>query len=599
MMSGMGSTDGESGGHASGQPDRQPAGRADGQTGEGRLVAGRYRLLSRLGRGGMGTVWRALDDVLDRQVAVKEVHLRTDHSAEEREQQRARTLREARAVAQLRHPSVVGIHDVVEQDGEPWIVMELVDGGSLGARLAAGGPVPPREAARIGLAVLSALDAAHAKGVLHRDVKPDNVLLERETGRIVLTDFGIARVDGSSTLTEQGAFLGSPEFTAPERTEGGAAGPESDLWSVGVLLCAALEGRSPFRRDTMSGVLYAVLYEEIALPASAEPLAPVIGGLLERDPARRLGSAEATRLLALFLERGALVASSTAETFAAAPRVLPARPPEYTATASQTAVNGAAAADRVGTAAPAPAPAPDLAPAPKVQRRRGGRRTALLLAMGALLVAGATVAVVLAAPATQSGVETGAVPPATGSSTPSATASSTAGAGAGASGAATSSARPSPSASPIAVPAGFTLRKDPSGFSLAVPDGWQRSTDTSGRIFYISPDNAYRIGVHPTAVPAQGVLASIKEQDAEGPTTNPGFHDGIVRATSFHGTADAAYWQWSWDGYPGDGFGAREVKDVCWTEKGRAYDFWVSAPTSRGSQGTAYFGTVSQTFQVN
>ena len=569
MMSVMGSTDGVSGGQSSGGQSAS----------EARVVAGRYRLLSRLGRGGMGTVWRALDDVLDRQVAVKEVHLRTDHSAEEREQQRARTLREARAVAQLRHPSVVGIHDVVEQDGEPWIVMELVDGGSLGARLAAEGPLPPREAARIGLAVLSALDAAHAKGVLHRDVKPDNVLLERETGRIVLTDFGIARVDGSSTLTEQGAFLGSPEFTAPERTEGGAAGPESDLWSVGVLLCAALDGRSPFRRDTMSGVLYAVLYEEIALPASAEPLAPVICGLLERDPARRLGSAEAARLLALFLERGALVASSTAETFAAAPRVLAARPREYTATAKQSAVGGDV---RVG----AGVAADQSAAAPPTRRRTG-----LLLAVGAVLVAGATVAVVLAAPSTQSAVEAGRVPAATASSTPAATASATAG------------ARPSLSAAPlassIAVPAGFTLRTDPSGFSLAVPDGWQRSTDTSGRIFYISPDHAYRIGVHPTAVPAQGVLASLKEQDAAGPTTNPGFHDSIVRATSFHGTADAAYWQWSWDGYAGDGFGAREVKDVCWTEKGRAYDFWVSAPTSRDSQGTAYFGTVSQTFQVN
>src|SRR4051812_1064255 len=194
-----------------------------------RLIAGRYRLLSRLGRGGMGTVWRAEDELLNRQVAVKEVDLRGERSPEEREQQHERTLREARAVAQVRHPSVVGIHDVVEQDGEPWIVMELVDGVSLGARLAAEGPMAPREAAELGLAVLGALEAAHARGVLHRDVKPDNVLLERDTGRVVLTDFGIARLDGSATLTEAGAFLGSPEFTAPERTEGGPAGPEADL----------------------------------------------------------------------------------------------------------------------------------------------------------------------------------------------------------------------------------------------------------------------------------------------------------------------------------------------------------------------------------
>ncbi|MFC1405070.1 MULTISPECIES: serine/threonine-protein kinase [Streptacidiphilus] len=581
----MGSTDGASdahtGGHTGGQADGHAGGHTGGQVGEGRLVAGRYRLLSRLGRGGMGTVWRALDDVLDRQVAVKEVHLRTDHSPEEREQQRARTLREARAVAQLRHPSVVGIHDVVEQDGEPCIVMELVDGDSLGARLAAEGPVPPREAARIGLAVLSALEAVHAKGVLHRDVKPDNVLLERGTGRIVLTDFGIARVDGSSTLTEQGAFLGSPEFTAPERTEGGSAGPESDLWSVGVLLCTMLEGRSPFRRDSMSGVLYAVLYEEILLPASVEPLAPVVAGLLERDPARRLGSAEAVRLLRLFLERGALVASPTAATLGAGPRGLPARRPERAAT---TVVEvGAVAGPVVGD--------------PPGKQRGGRRRTGVLLATGGVLVAAATAAtVVLASTGTPSGVAAPVTP------IVSASASSTSSTATGAH----TSARPTPSEGSTgstaanAVPAGFTLRKDPSGlFSLAVPDGWKRSTDDSGRIFYISPDRAYRIGVHPTPVPTEGVLASIKQQDADGPTTNPGFRNSSVTSTSFHGTNEAAFWQWSWDGYSDDAFGARDVKDLCWIEKGRAFDFWVSAPSSRSVQGTTYFATVSQTFQVN
>ncbi|MEZ0066751.1 serine/threonine protein kinase [Streptacidiphilus sp. MAP12-20] len=256
-------------------------------SGTERVVAGRYRLLAQLGRGGMGTVWRAEDELLGRQVAVKEVHLRGDLSEAERLEQRARTLREARAVARVAHASVVGVHDVVEEDGRPWIVMELVDGASLAARIAAGGPLPAAECARMGLAVLDALTAAHALGILHRDVKPANVLWERAKDRWVLTDFGIAQVDGAATLTEEGAFLGSPEFTAPERLHGEHAGPASDLWSVGALLAAALDGKSLFQRTSVTAVVHAVAYGEITLPERARPLAHVVLPLLERDPARR------------------------------------------------------------------------------------------------------------------------------------------------------------------------------------------------------------------------------------------------------------------------------------------------------------------------
>ena len=161
--------------------------------------------------------------------------------------QRERAMREARTVAQIKHPNVIVVHDVVEQDGRPWIVMELVEGPSLADRLSSGGPVAPREAARIGIALLGALRAAHARGVLHRDIKPANVLMETGTGRVVLTDFGIAQVPGVTTLTEAGGFVGSPEYTAPERMAGRGTGPEADLWSLGVLLCAALSGESPFQ----------------------------------------------------------------------------------------------------------------------------------------------------------------------------------------------------------------------------------------------------------------------------------------------------------------------------------------------------------------
>ncbi|QQM41330.1 serine/threonine protein kinase [Streptomyces liliifuscus] len=268
-----------------------------------RVIAGRYRLEARLGRGGMGVVWRATDLLLGRQVAVKELVLDTSLSAEESRLQRERALREARAIAQLRDPHIIVVHDVVEQDERPCIVMELIEGGSLAERISRSGPVDAAEAARMGIDLLGALRRAHGAGVLHRDLKPANVLLTGD-GRVVLTDFGIAQVAGSTTLTESGSFVGSPEYTAPERMSGVRTGPESDLWSLGALLCTALSGESPFRRDSLGGILHAVVVDEIRPPAAAAPLLPVVRGLLERDPERRLDAVEAERLLRAFLDTG-------------------------------------------------------------------------------------------------------------------------------------------------------------------------------------------------------------------------------------------------------------------------------------------------------
>lgn len=269
-----------------------------------RVVAGRYRLEERLGRGGMGVVWRATDQLLGRSVAVKELPYDETLSAAQARRQRDRTLREARAVAQLSHPHIIVVHDVVEDGERPYIVMELVQGGSLADRLAHQGPVDAPEAARIGIALLGALGAAHRAGVLHRDLKPDNVLLETGTDRVVLTDFGIAQVAGTPTLTENGAFVGSPEYTAPERMSGVRTGPESDLWSLGALLCAALSGESPFHRDSLGGVLHAVVVGDIQPPAQAGPLLPVVRGLLERDPDRRLDADRAERMLRAYRDTG-------------------------------------------------------------------------------------------------------------------------------------------------------------------------------------------------------------------------------------------------------------------------------------------------------
>ncbi|MFK4544954.1 serine/threonine protein kinase [Streptomyces tendae] len=287
----------------------------------GRVIAGRYRLHERLGSGGMGIVWRATDQLLAREVAVKALPLDETLSAAEARRRRERTLREARAVARLRHPHVIVVHDVVEDDERAYMVMELVDGGSLADRVVSRGPVDAAEAARIGVALLDALDTAHAAGILHRDVKPSNVLLA-DDGRVVLTDFGVAQVAGSTTLTESGSFVGSPEYTAPERMSGAGTGPESDLWSLGVLLCAVLSGASPFHRDSLGGVLHAVVTEEIRPPAQAAPLLPVVRGLLERDPRRRLDAASAQRMLRAFLSTGRTPATAAQ---AAVPERLRAR----------------------------------------------------------------------------------------------------------------------------------------------------------------------------------------------------------------------------------------------------------------------------------
>ncbi|MEI5099718.1 serine/threonine-protein kinase [Streptomyces sp. PmtG] len=252
----------------------------------------------------MGTVWRARDEALGREVAVKEVRAPAGLPASEVERLYARLEREAWAAARIPHRNVVTVYDVAREEGRPWIAMELVRGVSLADALEAEGPMPPRRAARIGAEVLAALRAAHEAGVLHRDVKPSNVLLAND-GRVVLTDFGIAMVEGSSALTMTGEVVGSPEFLAPERALGQRPGPESDLWSLGVLLYASVEGVSPFRQDTPLSTLRAVVDEELPPPRRAGPLAPVIEGLLRKDPAERSAAADTERDLRLVAEGGA------------------------------------------------------------------------------------------------------------------------------------------------------------------------------------------------------------------------------------------------------------------------------------------------------
>ncbi|MFE9012571.1 serine/threonine-protein kinase [Streptomyces cyaneofuscatus] len=268
----------------------------------GRVIDGRFTLVERLGSGGMGMVWRAHDEALHRDVALKEVRppdpALAEYDPEGARTLRARVLREARALARLDHPNVVTVHHIVDpgEDGYPWIVMELVAGSSLHDRLAEG-PMDPAEAAELGRGILSALNAAHASGIQHRDVKPANVLL-RTDGRPVLTDFGIAAIRESTSLTMTGALIGSPDYIAPERIRGTEGDPSSDLWSLGMMLYVAVEGHHPLRKATTLATLAAVLDEEVPPPVRAGALTPALTALLTRDIPARPDAATLDRMLA-------------------------------------------------------------------------------------------------------------------------------------------------------------------------------------------------------------------------------------------------------------------------------------------------------------
>ncbi|MEU2428801.1 serine/threonine-protein kinase [Streptomyces sp. NPDC007861] len=313
---------------------------------EGRLLAGRYRLGGVLGRGGMGTVWRAVDETLGRTVAVKE--LRFPNSIDEDEKRRliTRTLREAKAIARIRNNGAVTVYDVVDEDDRPWIVMELIEGKSLAEAVREDGVLTPRRAAEVGLAILDVLRSAHREGILHRDVKPSNVLIA-EDGRVVLTDFGIAQVEGDPSITSTGMLVGAPSYISPERARGHRPGPAADLWSLGGLLYASVEGCPPYDKGSAIATLTAVMTEPLDPPKNAGPLEEVIYGLLAKDPAQRLDDAGARALLMDVVHAPERAAEP--EPSAEATRVvpLPPVPPEPTAPVAPAAPAKDAASERL------------------------------------------------------------------------------------------------------------------------------------------------------------------------------------------------------------------------------------------------------------
>ncbi|MFE2140656.1 serine/threonine-protein kinase, partial [Streptomyces sp. NPDC059456] len=337
------------------------AGDANGAELVGRVLGGRYRVTAVIGRGGMGVVARAVDELLGREVAVKVMRAYTDASAAELADLRTRMQREAQAAARIRHGGVVTVHDVTQEEGLPVIVMELVDGPSLDDVLERRGPIEPREAAAIGAKLMDALDAAHRAGVLHRDVKPANVLLERD-GRVVLTDFGIATLESSgdedmAKLTRSGDIIGSLDYLPPERAQGREPGPASDIWSLGMTLYSAVEGTSPFRRTSAWSTLSAIVTEPLPQPRRAGALTPVLQALTEKDPQRRPTAGRAREMLHAVAEgRGAHGAPA-----------LPAPPPASAppmAPPPGTAPPMAAPGPATGAAVPAGVPAPASGPRP-------------------------------------------------------------------------------------------------------------------------------------------------------------------------------------------------------------------------------------------
>jgi eukaryotic-like serine/threonine-protein kinase len=331
-----------------------------------RLIAGRYRLNGQIGHGAMGTVWRGRDELLDRDVAVKEVRLAAAGPAE-KDTAYQRTLREAKTAARLSHPGLITVFDVVEEDGSPWIVMELVRSRSLDQVVAQDGPLRPAEAAAMGQCLLSALACAHAAGVLHRDVKPSNVLITPDGGA-VLTDFGIATFEGDPSLTQAGMVVGTPSFTAPERIKGEPATPASDLWSLGATLYTAVEGRGPFDRPGGSPVVMAAVVNEDAPRApSAGPLGPVIEALLRTSPADRPDAGQAAQLLSAAAEQARPGAPPAGGQWPgqAGEGAIDGADPDLMAGGEPAQAGGAASAERrVAEAQTVPAQIPDLLGSP-------------------------------------------------------------------------------------------------------------------------------------------------------------------------------------------------------------------------------------------
>ncbi|MFI6009282.1 serine/threonine-protein kinase [Streptomyces sp. NPDC051243] len=495
----------------------------------GRLVAGRYLLVERVGSGGMGTVWRAEDKMLGRHVAVKKLRIPPHLQDDEVRTLYERTRREARSAARITHPNVIVVHDVVDDEGLPCIVMEYVPSVTLSDVLKRRGALPPEEAARIGRAMAAALRAAHGAGVLHRDVKPANVLLGAD-GRIVLTDFGIAMESGTSSLTKPGELIGSIGYLAPERLRGAhpETGPASDLWALGATLYQAVEGRDPFRRDTAIETAYAIATDPYEPPRNAGELAPVIEGLLVKDAKQRMDVHEVERRL------GDVTGTRTA------PLDPPTRP------------------DRTD----------DLTP-PTRRSGAGRRRTVVLSALAVTLTA------CLAGGAAWwlGGRADGPSKQASGSEASGPTASTTASTDTDTTPGTTTPGSSSASVPPV--PTGYHLEKPDTRIAVPVRDGWTRKTLSGGEVVYLDPSELVGLRVNVIEFAGTDPLQHWRETEEEQTARdNPGYERVRMAETTFRGQP-AAYWEFTFDGRARQ-YRAAELAFA--STDGTQYVIYLSAP---------------------
>jgi tRNA A-37 threonylcarbamoyl transferase component Bud32 len=560
-----------------------------------RSIGGRYRLQSELGRGGMGTVWAAHDDVLGRDVAIKEVVPPPDLPDEQREVLRTRTLREARAAARISSGAAVTVYDVIEEDGRPWIVMERLDAPTLAQVIRDRGPLPPAEAAAVGLRVVEALEAAHAAGVLHRDVKPSNVLVTAD-GRAVLTDFGIATLEGDPSITSTGMLVGSPAYMAPERIRGDAPTRASDLWSLGATLFAAVEGRAPFERSGHIATLSAAVTEPSPPAVHAGPLAAVIEGLLVKDPQERIDAGTARAMLT----QAARAAPAAGVTSTVA---LPAFAHQDDASRTQAlpVLAPAAASDP-----PPVGPVPSARP-PERPRRGPGLLVPLLLLAALLVGLGGYWALTrdddsstaTKPPTAGQGSGKASTPPAA-SRTPTtrttppaaATTAATTPAAPTETKAPTTAASTRTNAPAAGVPDGFFLHRDPTGFAVAIPDGWDERRE-GNRVWFFGPNGNF-VSIDQTDSPKADPEADWRRQERSVSQRVPGYELLGIDSVEYNGWP-AADWEFLRDSSTGAKLHVRNRGFVT-DRDARGYALYWSTPVDRWDSSLDTFDAIAASF---
>ncbi|WP_443677142.1 protein kinase domain-containing protein [Micromonospora alfalfae] len=528
------------------------------------LIADRYRLVRPLGQGGMGRVWQARDEMLQRDVAIKELVAPPGLRDDERREMRERSMREARAVARLGHPNVVRVFDVLHAGGDPWIVMELVPSRSLQQVLEAEGSMPADRAARIGLGILGALRAAHRAGVLHRDVKPANVLLG-DDGRVVLTDFGLATLPGDPRMTQTGMVLGSPAFLAPERATDGDVGPAADLWSLGATLYAAVEGRTPYHRSSPVATLAALATEPPPPAQRAGRLTPLLEGLLRREPDQRISADEADRLLReatapdvpvaeVSTTGGGPLTRITATTATADDGPRPTIVPEFVA------------------AEPGPPAAPAVPAAPG--SGSGRKRRARLI--GSIGAAALLVVLLVTASLLNAGLFGGV----------------------GDGGVAAPPVNPSPIAeTPVSrvlppAPAGWRYYRDDPRFLVPVPDGWQARRDGE-RAAFREPDGSRVLVVDELrSIPAD-LVAELREREGAQRGRYADYRQ--VRLGALRYQLRAAEWEWAYTDE--DGMPMHTLSRVFVGHNGHAYSIDWTTSAAEWSASAAVLALITDGFQ--